>query len=161
MPSLRMLRHVCHLPDYTRKSPRKQLTVMPFPSRSALRTTVVAAALLLAGCQGDDVGYGSAGAKANQPIAPATQAGCCSSQYWTALASKKAEGIGDGLPARVAGACVVSAPGRRVRRAGRGDIMPRLCANPGAPHLHSEPDIAWISGRIWPTSVAKRGPPRG
>ena len=56
---------------------------------------------------------------------------------------------------------VASAPGWRVRRAGGGDIMPRLRAEAGAPHLHSEPDIAWISGRIWPTSAAKRGPPRG
>ncbi len=33
---------------------------------------VLAAALVLAGCQADEVGYGGGGAKANRPIAPAT-----------------------------------------------------------------------------------------
>jgi len=40
----------------------------------AAKGLVVAAALLLAGCQADEVGYGGGGAKANRPIAPATQA---------------------------------------------------------------------------------------
>ncbi|MFM9859441.1 murein L,D-transpeptidase family protein [Pseudoxanthobacter sp. M-2] len=35
---------------------------------------VLAAALVLAGCQADEVGYGGGGAKANRPIAPATLA---------------------------------------------------------------------------------------
>jgi murein L,D-transpeptidase YafK len=35
---------------------------------------VLAAALVLAGCQADEVGYGGGGVKANRPIAPATQA---------------------------------------------------------------------------------------
>lgn len=41
---------------------------------SVAKGAVIAAALVLAGCQADEVGYGGGGAKANRPIAPATLA---------------------------------------------------------------------------------------